>query len=65
MDNLHGWVFTYCAVSKVWCAAERDNYNSLFNDYTSPNVLRSSKIETLIELIAKGKTINKIKNLVV
>ena len=51
--NLQGWVFTYDAYNKQWRAARRADYRDLFNDVDSPNVLRSSKHETLVDLIIK------------
>ena len=53
-DNyLYDWVFRYNKYTKNWCAANRDNYNDLFSKENSNNVLKSSSIETLIELIDK------------
>jgi hypothetical protein len=53
-DNyLYDWVFRYNAYTKNWCATNRDNYNHLFSKQNSDSVLKSSSIETLIEVINK------------
>lgn len=35
----------------MWNATKRETYRDLFNDSSSKNVITSSKIETLIDLI--------------
>lgn len=49
------WVFHYCPYSVKWKAATRDNMKDLFNNSNSDKVIKSNKIETLIELIQKTK----------
>lgn len=53
MESLHGWLFTYNSMAGLWMATTRDNYHLLFSDFSNPLVLRSSKFETLQELIIK------------
>lgn len=54
-DNnyLYNWVFRYNPYTKNWCATDRNNYNDLFSKESSDNVLKSSSIETLIEIVSK------------
>lgn len=47
------WVFNQCSVSGIWKGVHRDNYADMFNDFNSPNVIKSKQINTLIELIDK------------
>lgn len=53
MDNLQEWVFHYNIYTKKWEAVKRDNYNDLFCDQTSPHIIRSSRILTLVDIISK------------
>jgi hypothetical protein len=52
-ENLYGWVFMYNPYKEQWMAATRDNYFLLTSDSDNKAVLKSSRIETLVELIAK------------
>lgn len=62
-DCITDWLFHYNNITKLWNAVKRDNYHQLFNG--GENVLKSSKFETLIELISKTNGSNKlIKKLV-
>lgn len=54
MNKLHGYVFTYNDITKRWYATTRDNYPLLFSDIQNKKVLKSNRIETLIEMIFKG-----------
>jgi len=64
LSNLHNWVFNYNAYKMEWAAVERDHYPLLFSNRTSPLVLRSSRFETLVEIVTKTngdrKKINKL-----
>ncbi len=56
------WIFNFYEGS--WRAAKREHYKDLFNDYSSPNVISSSKMETLLQLIEiSGGDIDKINEL--
>lgn len=55
MENLHGWVFTYNSLEKLWYCTQRENYQDLFNNIKSDKIFNSSKIETLVEGIIKNK----------
>jgi hypothetical protein len=52
MNNLHDWIFHYNVYTSKWEAAKRDNYTDLFSS-RKENILRSSRIETLVEIIRK------------
>lgn len=53
MDRLYQWWFTYNPMTQVWCACHNEYKNAVYNDHTSPNVIRSKSIDTLIELIIR------------
>jgi hypothetical protein len=55
MDKLNNWLFNYCSTTNLWRAVKRDESHLMFNDYLNPNVLKSTEITTLIELIVKEK----------
>ena len=50
-EVLNDWIFHYCPYSKKWKSSTRENMKDLFNNVDSKNVIKSSKIETLVELI--------------
>lgn len=52
-SNLYGWIFHYNHFTAAWSAARREDYNDLFSNRKSTNVLSSSKIETLVEIICR------------
>jgi hypothetical protein len=51
-QELYGWVFTFNPYQQVWLAAKRENSNELFSG-NEGNVLKSSSINTLQQLIIK------------
>lgn len=57
-DILYDFVFHYNIYTNLWAAIPRELYTKYWEDYSNPGILRSSKLETLIELILKteGKT---------
>jgi hypothetical protein len=58
--SIHDFLFHLNEITNKWETAPRDSYNELFSG--GDNVIRSSKIETLISLIKKyDGDINKIK----
>ena len=62
MENLYDYVFHYNPFKKIWSAIPRDKYNEYWSNEKVDDVISSKKIETLIELIIKGKNfINSIK----
>lgn len=66
MENeaLYDWIFRYNCHDKSWYAAKRENYNDLFSDLSSKNILKSSSIKTLAEIINKTDgNIKKINSL--
>jgi len=63
-NSLYEWVFRYNNYTNNWCAVQRDNYQDLFSDVDSDNVLKSSSIETLIEIIKRiNGDINNVKSI--
>lgn len=53
MNNvLHDWVFHYNTYTNKWEGATRDNYHNIFSS-NKEGVIRSSRIETLINLIER------------
>lgn len=64
-NNLYGWVFTFNPHTNQWLATTRDNYLQLFDNQKSADILRSSSIKTLEEIIIKTNgNADKIKNLI-
>lgn len=62
---MYGWLFTYNPFTDRWMATNRDNYFKLWNEGPNEAVLESRNIDSLIEIIIKGKgdlkTILKLK----
>jgi len=59
MKNLYGYVFWYNSYEETWYAIETKNYVEFMSDSTKRDkTLKSSKIETLIELISKEVTVD-------
>lgn len=52
MDQLYNWVFHYNHYTKMWAAIPRERYNDYWagDDF---GIIRSSSIDTLIELTRK------------
>lgn len=65
MEHLYDWVFNYNPYRKEWRAVKRDNYHLMFSNGNYRDVLKSSDINTLFEIISKtnGDPI-KIKELI-
>jgi DNA-directed RNA polymerase alpha subunit len=66
MDNqtLYDWIFRFNPMDNMWYGVKRDSYNDLFSDLQSKNVLKSSSIKTLTEIINKTDgDIKKINSL--
>lgn len=66
MENqaLYDWVFRFNSIDKMWYGVKRENYNDLFSDLSSKNILKSSSIKTLAEIINKTDgDIKKINSL--
>ena len=61
MEKLEGWVFIYNPHIKKWQATERENAHLLYNDFQNSLVLKSSKIETLQEVILRKESITIIE----
>ena len=55
MENLYNYVFWYNSYENTWYAIETKNYIDFMSSTDNrENTLKSSKIETLIEMISKG-----------
>ena len=57
MENLYNYVFWFNPYTNTWYAIETKDYNAFMSGYLvdKEEVLKSSKVETLIEVIAKQK----------
>lgn len=55
MNNeiLYKWVFVYNPYKQMWMTAKREHYQKLFSDINSHDVLASTDIDTLVQLIMK------------
>ena len=51
--HLHDWVFHYNMFTHTWAAIPRECYQGYWSDMNHPGIIRSSSIETLIELTGK------------
>lgn len=49
--SLYNFVFHFNAYSGLWSAVPRDLYNDYWTDHTTPNILRSKSIDTLLHLL--------------
>ena len=54
-EQLNQYIFNYNSHSDEWRAVKRDNYLELFSNNDSKNILKSKKIEVLIEYITKNQ----------
>jgi hypothetical protein len=54
-DYLYDWVFHFNHYNNTWAAIPRDMYKQYWDNYNLPGIIRSSKIETLLELLHKSK----------
>lgn len=62
MDYLFNWMFHYNAHRKQWETTTREFYPEIFSNASSKNIIRSTKIETLVALIQRDKgDLNAIK----
>jgi hypothetical protein len=52
-DCLYGWVFHYNPMLRLWNAIPRDRYTNYWNESEDENVLKSTQISTLVDLILK------------
>ena len=59
-DDIYDYVFHYNIYKKEWSAIHRDDYQFHFNALpTTHRVIKSSSIDTCIELINKGEAFVK------
>lgn len=54
-SHMQDWVFHYNIFTHSWAAIPRECYNAYWTDYNHPEIIRSSSIETLIDLVGKIK----------
>lgn len=52
---LTDWVFHFNPYDETWAAVPREIYDEYWNNFTHPEVLRSSNINTLIEILHRTK----------
>lgn len=51
--HLHDWVFHYNIFTKKWAAIPRECYQGYWSDMNHPGIIRSSSIETLMDIVSK------------
>lgn len=59
--DLHDWIFHYNIYTENWEAAKREHYVYLFSGSKPEYVIKSKRVEVLVQLINKfhdAKTIN-------
>ena len=60
MENLYGYVFWYNSYEGAWYAIETKNYTEFMSGhFDRTTTLKSSKIDTLIDLITKDATVEE------
>ena len=66
MEHLYDWIFNYNPYKKEWRAVKREDYSLLFSAINSNQIIRSSDLNTLVEIISatNGDT-TKLKNLII
>lgn len=52
---LSDWIFHFNSYTQTWAAVPRETYNEYWNDFNHPNILRSSSINTLMDLLHRTK----------
>lgn len=63
-EYLHDWMFHFNPYRKTWYAIPRDSYLDYWDDTNNANVIKSSNINTLLDILHKVKgDITKIKGL--
>jgi hypothetical protein len=55
MSYLYDWVLHFNPYTNLWAAIPRNIYREYWDKHDYPNVLKSSKLETLLELLHKSK----------
>lgn len=53
-NYLYDWVFHFNPYTKQWAAVPRETYSEYWNDANHPNVIRSKKFETLLDILYKS-----------
>ena len=61
-EALLDWIFNYNPYDQTWRACKREDYLLLFSNPKRDEILKSSKIETLIDVIVKNININQLEN---
>ncbi len=60
------WLYNYNIYEQCWRACKREHYLELFSNNDSGNVLKSSKIDTLVEIVNKTNgdltKLNQVEN---
>jgi len=51
--HLQDFVFHYNIFTSSWAAIPRELYQQYWSDYNTPGIIRSSSIETLIDILGK------------
>lgn len=52
-DPLYNWVFHYNSINCLWNAIPREHYNEYWDNIDSEFVIKSTQIDTLVDLILK------------
>lgn len=55
MSYLYDWVLHFNPYTNLWAAVPRDVYREYWDKHDHPNVLKSSNLQTLLELLHKSK----------
>jgi hypothetical protein len=63
---LYDWVLHFNPYTNLWAAIPKNVYIEYWNKNDHPNVLRSNKLETLLEILYKSKgNVDVINNTII
>jgi hypothetical protein len=52
-EHLHNWVFHFNPYTQLWAAIPRDHYDKYWNDAADTRMLRSTRLDTLLSILAR------------
>ena len=55
LSYLEDWIFHFNSFTEEWAAVPRETYNEYWNQHNHPDVLRSTNLNSLLELLHKSK----------
>ena len=62
-SHINNYVFHFNVHTQIWSAIPREHYKEYWNNHESPHILKSSQIETLIEILDRISRVKKLSEL--